>query len=165
MATLQSLRLSVSGNEWAPSRHGNETTREKRDLAGTRARKPLEDRGCTFKGVGLNAADKKVSALSPMENIFLDIPFYRTFWRGTSLSMIWVFPERRGRRNRRGGEVAKRPLEKIESSMTIIFELRVGATVAVDRRSPLSSRWAAQYGLLPFQAGPEPIGSARNPKA
>jgi len=88
-----------------------------------------------------------------------------TFWRGTSLSMIWVFPERRGRRNRRGGEVAKRPLEKIESSMTIIFELRVGATVALDRRSPLSSRWAAQYGLLPFQAGPEPIGSARNPKA
>jgi len=29
-------------------------------------------------------ADKKVSALSPMENIFLDIPFYRTFWRGTA---------------------------------------------------------------------------------
>ena len=87
MATLQSLRLSVSGNEWAPSRHGNETTREKRDLAGTRARKPLEDRGCTFKGVGLNAADKKVSALSPMENIFLDIPFYRTFWRDAGLSV------------------------------------------------------------------------------
>jgi hypothetical protein len=33
----------------------------------------------------------------------------------------------------RGGEVAKRPPEKIGSSMTIVFKLRVGATVAVDR--------------------------------
>src|SRR5207245_1390200 len=34
LATLQSLRLSVSRNEWAPSRQWNETTGEKRDLAG-----------------------------------------------------------------------------------------------------------------------------------
>ena len=33
--------------------------------------------------VGLNAETKKVSAPSPWENISLDIPFYRTFWRGT----------------------------------------------------------------------------------
>src|SRR5580765_512542 len=33
--------------------------------------------------VGLNAETKKVSAPSPWGNISLDIPFYRTFWRGT----------------------------------------------------------------------------------
>src|SRR5260370_37120061 len=36
--------------------------------------------------VGLNAETKKVSAPSPWGNISLDIPFYRTFWRGTAYS-------------------------------------------------------------------------------
>jgi hypothetical protein len=39
-------------------------------------------------GVGLNAADKKVSALSRRRDIFLDIPFYRTFWRCGSAGMM-----------------------------------------------------------------------------
>src|SRR6516225_5342908 len=35
--------------------------------------------------VGLNAETKKVSAPSRRREMSLDIPFYRTFWRGTAV--------------------------------------------------------------------------------
>src|SRR4029077_21279708 len=37
--------------------------------------------------VGLNAETKKVSAPSRRREISLDIPFYRTFWRGTGFAL------------------------------------------------------------------------------
>src|SRR5580765_4593608 len=38
--------------------------------------------------VGLNAETKKVSAPSRRREISLDIPFYRTFWRGTGMIVL-----------------------------------------------------------------------------
>ena len=96
LAILQSLCLSVSRNEWAPSRQGNGTTGRKRNLSVScdetkhETTSPEQDHSpiASARSNGwLNAETKKVSAPSRRREISLDIPFYRTFWRGTGLSV------------------------------------------------------------------------------
>jgi hypothetical protein len=57
--------------------------------------------------------------------------------------MIWVSPEKGPPQPKKEERLLSGPLEKIGSSMTMIFKLRVGGTVAVDR-SAANSRWAGR---------------------
>jgi hypothetical protein len=57
--------------------------------------------------------------------------------------MIWVFPQRSATATEKEERLLSGPLEKIGSSMTMIFKLGVGGTVAVDR-SVANSRWAGR---------------------
>ena len=93
LAILQSLCLSVSRNEWAPSRQGNGTTGRKRNLTVScdetkhETTSPEQDHS-PIASARLNGwaecRDEKSVGTEPTKRNIFDIPFYRTFWRGTT---------------------------------------------------------------------------------